>query len=427
MVEKDSQKLLNHMMTKEFASDLSHRFKKNSTYRFVERLKTSTINAKVLSDFARKVRIVPVDHYEEKNWTFFEMLDLALDIYKDFDEELYNRLKILVGNAHWFKEKPILKNAVKFLRAKGLYKKDKDVVFFADPSYKRNDGSVTRARKGIMRDIMLKPDKSVLGVLTLVHELAHWLCKRSEVGKVKEDASGEIFSMFMEHYAINWLRQKGFASEDDVEKFRIRNKNHIASRANVVLKENAFAKHFQNDRIKLNISDLTLQDVLDAQVRWSHQIEFRLHSNKILNDLMYFTYKDKKPAWFDYRYVYSGIVATILYKDFQNQPEETKFVIKQFIKHDDALNMEETELILLGGLAKDKIKNHFDKYFVSDQGVDLKNDTKMTNEEIDALLSEIECRERCGRWQGLADEEFVMTKASKQEAGGKVPLDIGSK
>ena len=427
MIEKDSKKLLKHMLTKEFAFDLTRRFRKNNSCNFVAKLKTSTINAKVLSDIARKIKPRPVDHYEEKNWTFFEMVDLALEIYKDFDIELYNQLKILINDAYWYKEKPILKKAVKFLRAKGLFQKGRDMVFFAEPVYRKNDGSVRHARKGIMRDIMLHPDKSIDGVLTVVHEFAHWLCKRSLTNKIKEDSTGEIFSMFMERYGADWLLKHGYASEDDVAKFNIRKMNDLAFHANSILRENYFTKHFETDRLKLGIGRLTLEDMLDAQTKWSHQMEFRLSSNKILNDLMFFTYKDRKPAWHDYRYVYGGIVSTILYKDFQEEPENTKFAIKQFIKHDHELSMEDTELILIGGLAKDKIKNHFDKYFLSNEGVNLKNDRRMTDEELEAFLSEIECRERCGRWQGLADEEFVMTNASKPEAGGKVPLDIGSK
>ena len=128
MVEKDSKKLLKHMLTKEFSSDLTRRFKKNSTYRFVDNLKNSTIDAKFLLDFARKIKPRPVDPYEERDWSFFEMMDLALDIYKDFDIELYNQLKILINDAYWYKEKSILKKAVKFLRAKGLFQKGNEHI-----------------------------------------------------------------------------------------------------------------------------------------------------------------------------------------------------------------------------------------------------------------------------------------------------------
>lgn len=397
MVEKDSKKLLKHMLTKEFASDLTRRFKKNSTYRFVDNLKNSTINAKFLLGFARKIKPRPVDPYEERDWSFLEMMDLALDIYKDFDIELYNQLKILINDAYWYKEKSILKKAVKFLRAKGLFQKGRDMVFFAEPLYRSNSGSVKHARNGIMRDINLHPDKSVLGVLTLAHEFAHWLCKRSLANKIKEDSTGEIFSLFMERYGADWLFKHGYASEDDVAKFNIRKMNDIAFSANSILRENYFAKHFENDSLKCGIGGLTLEDVIKAQQKWSKQLDFRLSSNKILNDLMAFTYKDRKPAWHDYRYVYGGAVSTVLYRDFQEQPEETKFAIKQFIKHDDRLNMEDSELILLGALAKDKIKNKFDKYFLSNEKVEIYNDSRMNDEELESFLSNIEFRERYDR------------------------------
>ena len=272
-------------------------------------------------------------------------------------------------------------------------------MFFAEPVYRKNEGSVRHARNGIMRDISLHPDKSVLGVLTLTHEFAHWLCARSLTMRPKEDATGEIFSLFMEKYAMDWMYKNGYASDDDAAKFDIYNKNILAIKANIILKENYFAKHFENDCLKYGTGRLTLEDVVKAQQKWNKQLDFRLSSNKILNDLMTFTYKVRKPAWHDYRYVYGGAVSTILYRDFQEQPEETKFAIKQFIKHDDKLNMEDTELILLGALAKDKIKNKFDEYFLSNEKVEIDNDRRMNDEELESFLSNIEFRERYDGWE----------------------------
>ena len=283
-----------------------------------------------------------------------EMIMTALLFYKDFDKELYNKLNKTLTEKVYFVESPtpfISKFSLEFYdeHIKELENKE-TILQISEPTNKKGlvnavGNNFIKKYNRVFREINLNPSDDILGFVTIAHEFAHILTQSvQEMKKEKDKNAGEIESLFIEKVFIDWACKNGIFSEKEYQSCVNLNREQYLGNVILLLEEQDILS-----RLKPPITKEKLND-FEENLRGDRNYKPLMRRLRIMAD-------GDRNGQRIFRYVVGKIIASELFKDYQENREVTTQKLKNFLNHNTEITLEKSAQLLLGDNYKDRIKN----------------------------------------------------------------------
>ena len=283
-----------------------------------------------------------------------EMIETALLFYKDFDEELYNKLtKTLTEKVYTIKSQtPFTANfSQEFYDNHWEEVKDKDTILqISEPT--DMEGLVNavgnhfiKEHNRVFREINLNPRDDTQGFVVIAHEFAHVLTQRvQEMKKEKDETIGEIESLFIEKVFAFWAYKNGLFSEKDYQDFLNLHMEQYFGNVVLLLEERDILS-----RLKPPITKEKLND-FEENLRGDRNYKPLMRRLEIMAD-------GDRNGQRIFRYVAGEIIASELFKDYLKDREGTAKKFKEYLNNNTKFTLEESARFLLGENFKERIQN----------------------------------------------------------------------
>ncbi len=264
----------------------------------------------------------PMPHFEKFNFSFADIKNLSLAFFKDFSQELYQRLT------------KVLKNA------KIEYSEPSELNEQAE-NYTDNDGKRVK--------ITLNPTNDIKGVCVITHEFSHGVSERNtNLMKNREHLLGEIESLFCEKVYLDWLCENGVISQETVDDKRELHLQDLVENCRMLIDEYRVLKQLAGNYSQENINQVLENE---GSPIWLEDTLTRLAYGSGNN----------KNLWggFIARYVVGEVVAQLLYDEYQDFPLATSMKFAEYMAQNAEMTLEEGVKFLLGENYKDKINSRY--------------------------------------------------------------------
>ncbi len=264
---------------------------------------------------------------EEVYLSFKDMERLALAFYKDFDNELYYKLKEVLNDPYTIYE-----------------------TYKPKPQDKNNPNKNSCGIRFGHPHIELTPENNVCGLLAPAHEFSHALSQRiQKFMKQRTDCLGEIESKFIEKVYLDFLLEHDIISQEDYKNCQNITRRDLALNCELLIQENDI------------LSQITPPITKDKLDKFLEDNKNNPNINKLKERLDEMTFGDTENMYGEYifRYVVGEAVAAALYEDYKKEPAEIKQKFKEFLRTNAEISTEEALQILLGENAMAKINDVF--------------------------------------------------------------------
>lgn len=304
------------VVDEKFADDFKRNVIGRGMYSFYENIQEyMPMLIDIVNRYGKEINYKP----EKLDFSIEYVMNLTLDFLKKFNPSLHSRLlkNLNVADVIMLTEEDV---------AKGMI-----------PSTCNRDGKLL---------LKLEPCCDVIKLCTVPHEFTHGCSQRHfEKKPQREDLLIEIESKFIEKVYADWLFENGIISKQDYQYHCDVQLQDLVYDCKTLLNENFILKQLNHDFSKENIQRI---------------VDDKPHSEKTIIRMAYGRPEDSN-FWggFVARYVIGGMVAQILYEDYQSFPVSTSSLFDEYMSKNADMGLEEGISFLIGENYINRINNTF--------------------------------------------------------------------